>query len=257
MRSFILAYYGNTGSSWLIQMLGSAPNVHVPAFEPVEPWAWKVDEEARLRWIRNAFTPPPERSGAAFDAWVEGLAASPQFDKLLKTEFDTIGFKMTSDAFSDEEPFLDMCRELGTKLVFLHRNNRIKHALSLYRYHEEEKSQFHEGGVKPPSKVRLRTFDHWVERSAFMHDKHMGFRADAAGYLGGDQVMEVAYEDFVDSEGKKATLTTIGAFLDLDPDGFQGAIFEKATPDDLSTAVVNYGKLKRHYRKSDYARFFD
>lgn len=36
METFLLVYYGNTGSSWLIQALGSAPAVFVPGFEPLE-----------------------------------------------------------------------------------------------------------------------------------------------------------------------------------------------------------------------------
>ena len=129
MGCFAVVYYGNTGSSWLVQTLGSAPGVVIPAFEPLESWAWKAGSDEKLVWLRNAFTPPEEREGAAFDAWLEGLAVSPQFEKLHTKDFSTVGLKMTGGAISDTSGLLGLLRELATKVVLLQRRNRVKHAV--------------------------------------------------------------------------------------------------------------------------------
>ncbi|HKZ25504.1 MAG TPA: hypothetical protein VJ398_06905 [Acidimicrobiia bacterium] len=34
--SFVVVYYGNTGSTWLVETLSTSPEVLVPAFEPLE-----------------------------------------------------------------------------------------------------------------------------------------------------------------------------------------------------------------------------
>ncbi|MBT8215361.1 MAG: hypothetical protein KJO17_00770, partial [Acidimicrobiia bacterium] len=87
MRSFLLVFYGNTGSSWLIQMLGSPTTVFIPGFEPLERWSsvgerssgWDVTDSERLGWMRTVFAPPEDRKGPAFGAWLEEAGKNPHF----------------------------------------------------------------------------------------------------------------------------------------------------------------------------------
>ena len=256
--SFAVVYYGNTGSSWLLETLGTAPGVVIPAFEPLESWAWAVDSQVKLGWLRNAFSPPEEREGEGFERWVEGLAQSPQFEQLPTKSFSTVGLKMTWNAIPDTAGLLDCLLELGTKLVFLDRNNRIKHALSLYRYHEETKSQFGGGaGVRPPSKVKLRRFDYWVEESIRLHDELNEFRSQAGAVLPADASTTVAYEDFVTPAGKAAVLEHLAGFLDFDLNQIAHSGFQKATPDDLQSALLNYQQVFRRYRRTPLAVYFE
>lgn len=240
-----------------METIGGVPSVLVPAFEPLETWAWRVSDDEKLAWLQNAFSPPAVLEGPAFDAWVGGLAMSPQFRELLRSEFRIVGFKMNPTAFEDTKPLLVLLGKLSTKLVILTRTNRIKHALSLYRYFEEEKSQFDREGVRPPSDVKLRRFDRWVRRSLAMDDGMQDFAEAALVALGADSVMPVAYEEFATEEGKAVVIDRLTAFLDIDPDEIIPGGFEKATPDDLRAAVLNYDRLKARYRSTPLAIYFD
>lgn len=257
MASFVVIYYGNTGSSWLIQTLGSAPGVMIPAFEPVEGWAWEASDEEKLDWIRTAFSPPVEREGPGFEKWVERLAESPQFTELPTKDFDTVGFKMNGRAIEDQAGLIRLFAELGTKTIFLQRDNRIKHALSLYRYHEEQKSQFELAGVRPPSKIKLKAFDRWAEDSTRLHENHLAFRGMAGSVLDADDITDVSYEEFVTPGGKAAVIDRLAGFLGLNREEVSHGEFEKATPDSLRDAVVNYERLRRHFRRTPLARHFD
>jgi LPS sulfotransferase NodH len=255
--SFVIVYYGNTGSSWLVQTLGSAPGVLIPAFEPLESWAWKAEGAEKLAWLRTAFSPPAVRVGPEFDVWVAALGKSPQFSQLPTDEFSTVGFKMTWSAVPDTAALLEFFREKRTMLVFLERSNRIKHALSLYRYHDEKKSQFELAGVRPPSKVKLKRFDYWVQDSIRLHGELDAFRATALDSLDPESITTVAYEDFVSPEGKVAVIDRLVEFLGIEAPSLDASHFEKSTPDDLRSAIVNYDRLRRRYRKTPLAEHFE
>jgi len=247
MASFIVFYYGNTGSSWLVETLGSAPGVVIPAFEPVEGWAWKVSDEERLEWIRNALTPPSAREGEAFESWMTGLARSPQFNGLPDKEFEFVGFKMNGQTLDDLEGLIRTVFETGAKVIFLERDNRLKHALSLYRYHEESKSQFELAGVRPPTKVDFKKFERWLQDSHRLHSNQRAFRGLAVSVLGWDQMIDVTYEDFVTPEGKAAVISRLSGFLGLDQVQLGVSAFAKATPDGLEEAIVNYPRFRRRF----------
>ncbi|MFZ0493512.1 MAG: hypothetical protein WAM81_10010 [Acidimicrobiia bacterium] len=247
MASFIVFYYGNTGSSWLVETLGSAPGVIIPAFEPVEEWAWKASDEDKLEWIRNALSPPLGRGGEAFESWVAGLARSPQFNGLPDKEFESVGFKMNGQTLDDLEGLIRTASEVGAKAIFLERDNRLKHALSLYRYHEEFKSQFDHSGVRPSTKVDFKKFERWLIDSHRLHSNQRAFRALAASMLGWDRMIDVTYEDFITSEGKAAVIDRLAGFLGLDRSAIGESGFAKATPDGLQQAVVNYGQFRKRF----------
>ena len=247
MASFIVFYYGNTGSSWLVETLGSAPGVLIPAFEPVEGWAWKATDGEKLEWIRNALTPPREREGPVFESWVAGLAESPQFQGLPDKEFEFVAFKMNGQTLEDLEGLIRTVSETGAKAIFLERDNRLKHALSLYRYHEESKSQFELAGVRPPTKVDFKKFERWLKDSHRLHSNQRAFRRLAVSMLAWDQMIDVTYEDFITPEGKTAVLDRLSGFLGLDRVRMGDSMFAKATPDGLEEAVVNYARFRKQF----------
>ena len=126
MAGFVCIYYGNTGSSWLLEALGSSPDVLVPGFEPLENWAWKADDEAKLEWLETAMSPPQARSGSEYEAWVSALQASPQVSgDLVKPSFTRVGFKMKDLAAFEPEAVADVLQRTGSKVILLTRQNRI------------------------------------------------------------------------------------------------------------------------------------
>ena len=257
MGSFLVVYYGNTGSSWLIETLGSAASVVVPAFEPLEWWAWQAESGEKLAWLHHAFSPPAERTGPPFEDWLEGLEVAPGFEQLYGKDFSSVGLKMTCGAIPDTAALLDLLRERATKLVILQRRNRIKHALSLYRYHEEQKSQFERAGVRPPTRLKRRRFGYWVQDSIRLHEDSEAFKDQAETALGAPAVVGVQYEDFVDAEGKVEVIDRLSGFLEIEAPALDTGGFEKATPDDLRSAVVNYAQLHSWYRGTPLAVHFD
>jgi len=258
MAGFVCIYYGNTGSSWLVAALGSSPRVLVPGFEPLESWAWKAPAEERLDWLRTALRPPAERSGPDFDGWKEKLRASPQVgDELDKTTFEIVGFKMNDLAMSFTGEVARAVADSGARVIFLTRRNRIKHALSLYRYHEEEKSQFGGDGINRPTKLHLRKFAKWVDESQRLHSEATRIRSELSKWADEDLISDVAYEEFLDDDGKMETLERLCSFLGIPTvDPAQGR-FGKATPDSLRSAVINYNRLWLRYRSSEFAEHFD
>lgn len=255
MSGFVCIYYGNTGSSWLLDALGDSPQVWVPGFEPVEAWAWKAPADERLAWVRTALTPPAAREGPEFEAWVEALAASPQVKgDCDKPGFELVGFKLNDLAVFSTEPLVGILAETDARVIVLVRENRIKHALSLYRYHEEGKSQFDGRRERPRSRVKLGVFDRWLRESTRLHSEAERVRAVCLERLGSERVTTVAYEEFVDDDGKRRVLDRLCAFLGIDRVG-QGR-FGKATPDDLRAAVINHRMLRLRYALTPYRRFF-
>lgn len=263
MRSFLLVFYGNTGSSWLIQMLGSPPDVFIPGFEPLERWSavgdrssgWDVTDAERLGWMRTVFAPPEDRNGPAFEAWLGEAGKNPHFSTPMNAAFSTIGFKMNSHSVSERPALFEALVELGSQVIVLQRSNRIKHALSLYRYHEEDKSQFDEGGIRPPSEIDLTVFHGWVKESVTLHRQSEIFWAQARDALDPDALTRVRYEEFIDDEGKAETMERLKEFLSIDGLSYSVPQFKKATPDSLQSAVVNYEELVDQYRGSEFQAF--
>ena len=255
MQTFLLVYYGNTGSSWLIQTLGSAPAVFVPAFEPLEKWAWDVSDSERLEWIRLVFSPPGDRSGPVYEEWLARLAENPHFSAPQRLGFSMVGFKMHAHAIDDRMALLQPLQELGSRVILLQRRNRIKHALSLYRYHEESKSQFDKQGVRPPSEVDLSVFHRWVRESVVLQRQSEVFWAKAVAVLGRDSLARVEYEDFIDEPGKVATMERLAGFIGIEEFSYTASPLRKATSDSLSEAVVNYPALAERYAGTEFAQF--
>ncbi len=258
INTFAVVYYGSTGSTWLIATLKNSKGVYVPAFEPLETWQWKTDDQTKLTWLRNAFSPPADRSDAtAMRAWLVGFEAGPEFKGPPKRAFHTIGIKVMPTALADQAALLGVFAEKRTRLVFIERANRIKHALSLYRHHEEGKSQFLGSGVQKPTRVKLKRFERWLAESQRQHDTGVAFRVEATALLGGDDVLTLEYEDLVSPEGKQTVITEVSRFLGLSEPQLAGSGFRKSTPDDLRKAVANYDALFRRYRDTELAGYFE
>ena len=257
MAGFACVYYGNTGSSWLLDVLGRSPDVLVPGFEPVETWAWDTSVSERLRWIRTTFDPPEVREGPEWERWKEAVDRSPNAKpNAWNLSFRITGFKMSNLAVEHPWRTLLALRRSGAKTIVLTRRNRLKHALSLYRYREEKKSQFELKGVRPPTELDLDVYDDWLQKSAWMHEQSRAFRRSAERVLGHENVADVEYEEFVTEQGKQEVVDRMVSFLGVEAPQLDSH-FEKATPDSLEAAVSNFEALRGRYADTEYRQFFD
>lgn len=258
MSGFVCVYYGNTGSSWLLKELGTSHDVLVPGFEPVEGWAWDAPIAVRMDWIRAALNPPEVNSGPPYRRWAETLRASPQVKEIPESRtFEQVGFKMNDLAVFAIWSLVEVLEEANAKVIVLTRSNRIKHALSLYRYHEEDRGQFGGKTVRPPSRVKLRVFNKWLRESERLHAGAIETRRILMDRLGPESITDVTYEDFVTDEGKRETIDRLCDFLEIDRMELGDGQFVKATPDDLRSAVVNYNTLRLRYLLTTNRVFFD
>ena len=253
--SFLLVFYGNTGSSWLIQTLGNVPGVFVPGFEPLDEWAWDTTDDVRLTWLRTVLSPPADRIGSDYGAWLESLHAHPHFRDPRDPAFVHVGFKMRSHSIRDRMSVLETLAEVDARLIVLERRNRIKHSLSLYRYHEEDKSQFDKSGVRPPSDLDLDVFHRWVTASVDLQRQSDVFWAKAQKVLKPEAMTRIQYEDFLDESGKTATLQQLTGFLGIDAGSHKASGLEKATSDSLRESIVNFKALVDRYTGTEFERF--
>lgn len=250
--NFLGIYYGGTGSSWLLNTLASSPRIMIAGYEPLEWMHWKVDEATRLAWVRIAWNPPERPDRVAMAAWYEELATNPQYVDTDKPNLEGVGFKMSAPAIENHRELLRIADESESIVLAMVRRNRVKHALSLYRAHEEDKHQFHDQGLMEPSTIAPRTFRKWLRQSSADHEAAMTFVAKARSALGADRVVEIAYEDFVDDAGKASTVASLADVFGLDAATLSYSKYRKSTPDSLSDAITNYEQLARQFRSSKY-----
>lgn len=257
MAGVVCIYYGNTGSSWLLAALDGSPAIWVPGFEPIEGWAWDAPASERLDWLETMLSPPEERSGIVFEDWLGSLRRSPQVkDRPAYPGFSYTALKMNDLAATETDTVVDIVDRTGSKVIHLVRANRMKHALSMYRYHDEQKSQFHGKDKYAPTKVDFGRFDDWLRESQRLHDQGMAILDQCESQLGADRVFRLSYEEFTDDTGKANTLSRLAEFIGIPPD-FGDGRYSKATPDSLQAAISNYRAFSLRYRLTRWSKYLD
>lgn len=247
-HGFVCLYYGGTGSSWLLNTLETSPDVLIPAYEPLEWMHWQAAEADKLKWVDAALDVPDSADVAAVANWKERLGLSPQFVEFDPKPFRVAGFKMSPEAISIVAELFEVIAARGGKLLAIRRDDRIRHAVSLYRAHEEGKHQFRGEGLLPPTKLKKRPFLKWLDYSDRVDADMAAIVAGASQRLGPADVLSVDYEDFLSDEGKEAVVARVAAFLNVDQESMRWSNYRKATPDALDQAVANFEALQRWLR---------
>lgn len=247
-HGFVCLYYGGTGSSWLLNTLETSPDVLIPAYEPLEWMHWQAPEADKLRWVDAALDVPDSLDETAVADWKHRLGLSPQFVEFDPKPFRVVGFKMSPEAISDVGALFEVIAARSGKLLAIRRDDRIRHAVSLYRAHEEGKHQFRGEGLLPPTKLKKRPFLKWLDYSDRVDGDMAAIVAGAAPRLGAENVLSVDYEDFLSDGGKAQVVAQVAAFLQVDPGSMQWSSYRKATPDALDAAVANYESMQRWLR---------
>ena len=247
-HGFVCLYYGGTGSSWLLNTLETSPDVLIPAYEPLEWMHWQATEADKLQWVDAALDVPDAADPVAVANWKDRLGSSPQFVEFDPKPFRVAGFKMSPEAISGVDELFEIVAKRRGKLLAIRREDRVRHAVSLYRAHEEGKHQFRGEGLLPPTKLKKRPFLKWLDYSDRVDADMAAIVTGAAPRLGAAKVLSVDYEDFLTDEGKADVVARVAAFLDVDPASMRWSSYQKATPDALDEAVANFTAMQRWLR---------
>lgn len=233
----------------------NAPGVWIPGFEPLERHHWKAPDEEKAAWLASALSDRPQAEPDRL-SWLQDLNRSPQVDREPPDEYNLVGLKLTLDAVRNWNSLSEVFLAAGTKLIFLRRRNRLKHALSLYRHHEEDKSQFKFEGQLPASKLDLKRYDKWLRKSDDLHTESLEEQAAWEASAGDSRALALDYEDFVDDEGKKRTIKAVCGFIGADCSGMSfSSYYRKATADSLADSITNYREFADRYITTGFGRF--
>jgi hypothetical protein len=223
----VLFFIGRTGSTYLTQALSSHPEI-APGAE-WEPLAGK-DSNQQLQAVRTLLTQPPYGYHPA------------------------VGFKTKLEVVENPEALTRLLRELGARIIVLHRRNSIKHVVSQlnsYRIHDVTGywNLYKTEDRLPPATIDVAEFDRRLDqvekekRALESYAKNTDL-----------PTLWLYYEDLlVDLRG---TLDQIFSFLGVRFEPTQSKCY-KNTSDDLREALSNFHELRSHYVGTPYEQMFD
>jgi Stf0 sulphotransferase. len=221
---FVLFARGRSGTTLLLSMLNQHPDV-------------ESDGEI-LR--RRAWRP---------HALVE--------QRLGQTQAPVYGFKLLSyqlhdlqTHLPDRRAFLKALMERGYRVLYLRRQNLLRHALSgLYAEHRRRWHQTDtDTAARPTIRVRRDDLFRWLDGSAQL-------RHFEQEILNGLPHLSLTYEEHLEDPARHAdTLRRVTDRLDLDPVTPDTSL-RKTTPRRLSDLATNPDDIRRWVAASPYARF--
>ena len=264
-QNFLVFFSGHQGSSWLLDMIGSAPGVYVPGFEPLE--VLNATAAQKLRFLDLTFSLPISED--AYAIWVaeivdlgrqSGIRLSytdlPTYADVAATR--AAGFKIrpywghrTGFRGLDLAEVKAILDDRDVSLVLTTRQNYLKAAASWYRAREVGVNQFtrqQSADFDAGQKVEfdLDRFQEWVD---FVVNAERELK-DAVSFF------------------QRPTLTVSYEELALDPIGATGHVakflglggtrapasakFRKTGSDSLRVMVSNFEELCERYWVTPY-----
>lgn len=176
--------------------------------------------------------------------------------KLAACQQNTYGFKVKIYQLEDiqnQEPkqFLQQLLDDGWKIIYLKRENLLRHGLSLITARQRKKFHVPAGNtsvVKQKVKVDCDLL------LAQMNDREAYHQADEK-VLADLAYLTIVYEnDLLDEENHQATVNKICDYLDINSVAVK-APFAKLTPDNLADLIENYQEVIDFLSQTKYAHF--
>lgn len=224
-QNFVILFEGRTGSSMLTELLASHPCM--------------ISEPERL--VRKS---EGEQSG-----WMEQL-----YTDTPNPMIQAVGFKTKLRDVANPDYFLELLEKHHVKVIYLHRENLVKMALSrinAIRLFEDRKLWNLLPGQSqlPPIAIPVQQFD---ESLRFRLDKEQKLQS----FLNrlSVPVLDLTYEMLLASP--QTVFDSIFTFLDVVPYPLEGK-YKKNTPDNLREAIINFDELKAHYQGTEFEAMFD
>lgn len=227
LERFVILFPGRTGSSYLTSMLASHPDIDA--------------QSEAIGWLR------PRGADAQIE-WANQFLRGP----LLGRE-RVIGFKTKLRDVEDRQRFTEVLREHRPRLIFLTRENDVKHAVSRLNARRLHDATGHwnrqDGdGVLPPMHVEPDDFAHHLAKA-------VEEKADTTAFVNTLDLpcLVVSYEELTSDDG---TLPRILTYIGATARPLTGAT-QKNTDDRLRQVVSNFDELRSHYVGTPYEAMFD
>jgi len=230
VHPFVVLFIERDGSTYLMSLLISHPNIHA-VYERFAVMKQKEqDAEAQLQWARKFYTPP------------------------LLSRIGAIGFKTKLVDIENLDGFSGLLREKKCRIVYMNRRNHVKAVVSRInarRLHEEVGTWnlYDEKDRMPPMIIAPEEFD------AYLCERKQA-ESELNSYVDGLQLptLQVCYEDLVtDRDG---VLQYVFDFLDVPPEPVESKSI-KHTSDNLHDVIINFDELKTDYVGTAYEAMFE
>lgn len=226
VSTFVVLFHGRTGSSHLISLLGSRPDIRTSG----EILVGHRNVEKQIARATSALSVDPD---------------SP---------FRAVGFKTKFKDVLDFEAFGTLLHKLDCRIIYLNRRNWVKWAVSwqnMVRLHQSlGKWNLDPQDQKPgPIEIDLENFDKALARIPDL------LRRTEDEIRSIDlPTLRLDYEQLL--VAPQPTLTRIFSFLDVEPAEVRSKV-RKATSDDLRKGVRNFDELRKRYAGTVYESMFD
>jgi len=221
---FAILFPGRTGSSFLVSCLASHPEVAVEGERLVrQPAEWQ------RRWVADLYDTP------------------------RRNPVRCVGFKTKPKDVWDLVEFGAMLRERRVRIIEMRRRNIVKLAVShlnAKRIHAETGrwNLASDDSALAPLVAAPAALEEAVAICADAQEQVTRF----VGTLGLPTLM-LDYEDLL--EDRASWLGRVCGFLEIEPRALSGTI-EKATSDDLRSALANFDELAAHFAGTPLAAHF-
>ncbi len=228
VQRYVLFLIGRVGSTYLMELLNSHPNIHALG-EELEDLLEK-GSAVQLEWVRRYFTPP------------------------LVGRYKVVGFNTKLEQVLSPDELAKLMRELKCKVINLQRRNRIKGTVSYFVGKKLSDST----GMWGLFKDENRPSAIYIDPIEF--DEHLQIREqlqrDQDTYINtlGLPTLSICYEDLYIN--KEDVLKQIFNLFHVKPLPVKAATL-KITSDDLRNSILNFDELKAKYTGSQYEKMFD
>ena len=228
VNRFVLLFVGRTGSTYLISLLNSHPEIYAEGENLVD--FKEGDEKEQLNWTREFLTPP-----------IIGRHAA-------------LGFKTKLVDILDPAGFAQLLQEMQCNIIHLQRKNHVKAVISrvnALRLWEKtgEWNLFDEKKRLSPFTIEPDEFDALLKHREKVDQALMAYVTNLQL-----PTLSLYYEDMLLDQ--RAFLQKICSFVGVKYRALKGKTF-KNTTDNLRDVILNFDELRSQYVGTPYEPMFD
>ena len=219
---FVIFCQGRTGSSLLRSLLNNHPDVRCEGEILAEPVADPI----------------------------QFLAATAAGSAKAVFGFKVKIYQLTDAQNTDPRVFLDQLRDRSYKIIYLRRNNLLRHAIS--NTFAEARRSYHDRSTGPRPSLAVDP-----EQLIGVMQRRQAHLDNEAVVLGGFDYLTIEYEkDLLDPAQHQPTADRVFGFLGVEPVSV-GTDLSRSVSGSLSDRIANYDELVAALAGTEFDRFLD